>query len=566
MLARSTIIACASLVGCSSSPKPPTPTSTDPTPAVTLVQIAAGEGALAPNLAQGKADSVLVTWLEPAGDGHRLQLARIQGGKSSEPRTVIQSDELVANWADVPAVHEHGDRLVVTWLQSTGKDHAYDAFAAESTDGGQTFRPLGRLHDDGTQTEHGFVSLTWAEGEHWATWLDGRQTAQSGPMTLRAARLGARPPASQVVDDKVCDCCPTAMVTTSAGPLIAYRDRSDQEVRDISVVHFDGNAWSAPRQVHADNWVIEGCPVNGPAAAARGDTVAVAWYTQAGDQPRVLVAQSTDAGRTFAQPVELSADQPGRALGRVQVALDPAGEILVAWLQANSERDGAQLVVRRTDGEGGLGPVRHVADVAPNRQSGVPRMLITDSHVDLAWTTPDRGKGGTVQLARLELREVAAVGPSEPKPGPQSGEAADPTELQVIATNGTRVALADLRGQAVLVNLWATWCAPCREEMPHLIDIHTAYRDRGLEVIGLSVDDADLQPQVEKMAAELGVTFPIWLDPDQRLQTALDAPSLPVTIILDRKGNIVFRRDGTITADDPELTSAIERALTQPPP
>ena len=77
--------------------------------------------------------------------------------------------------------------------------------------------------------------------------------------------------------------------------LVAYRDRSDKEIRDTSVVRFANGEWSAPVTVHADDWEINGCPVNGPVVTATGNAAAVAWFTGAGNTPKTLVAFSADA-------------------------------------------------------------------------------------------------------------------------------------------------------------------------------------------------------------------------------------------------------------------------------
>src|SRR5688500_16481070 len=116
-------------------------------------------------------------------------------------------------------------------------------------------------------------------------WLDGRAMAGhaghgagGGPMTRRSAMMSAQgvTGAETVVDHRVCDCCQTAAATTERSVLVAYRDRSEKEIRDIYVSRFENGKWSAGVPVHADNWEINGCPVNGPAIAASGQAVAVA--------------------------------------------------------------------------------------------------------------------------------------------------------------------------------------------------------------------------------------------------------------------------------------------------
>jgi hypothetical protein len=128
-------------------------------------------------------------------------------------------------------------------------------------------------------------------------------------MTLRYAAIDAEGHVSDeaLLDERVCECRQTSAALTSGGPVVVYRDRSGTEVRDIYIVRQQGGGWSAPRPVYADNWEINGCPVNGPSVAADGRRVAVAWYTGAGDTPRVKVAFSEDAGATFGGPVAVVA-------------------------------------------------------------------------------------------------------------------------------------------------------------------------------------------------------------------------------------------------------------------
>ncbi|MCU0627695.1 MAG: hypothetical protein MUF21_14605 [Gemmatimonadaceae bacterium] len=166
--------------------------------------------------------------------------------------------------------------------------------------------------------------------------------------------------------------------------MIVYRDRSGDEIRDIAVVRQVDGAWRAPVRVHPDGWRITGCPVNGPAVVARGDTVAVAWFTRAGDTARVLVAVSTDAGAMFDAPVRIDDGVP---LGRVAIALDPESRPIVAWLEQVAPSR-AQLRVRRVTLDGRRSAATTVASVEAARASGVPQMVALRDSLLLAWTSP----------------------------------------------------------------------------------------------------------------------------------------------------------------------------------
>ncbi len=114
-------------------------------------------------------------------------------------------------------------------------------------------------------------------------------------------------------------------------------------------------------------------------------------------------------------------------------------------------------------------------------------------------------------------------------------------------------------GQVMVLNVWATWCTPCLEELPELEKLHATTKD--FAVIGLSVDDKRDEPEVRRIVAEAGVTYPIVLDPDQRAINKLGLFGYPVTFVVDREGTIIWRRDGILKPDDPELRDAIAKAL-----
>ena len=116
------------------------------------------------------------------------------------------------------------------------------------------------------------------------------------------------------------------------------------------------------------------------------------------------------------------------------------------------------------------------------------------------------------------------------------------------------------RGSVVMLNLWATWCGPCRYEIPELQALHNKYSARGFKVVGVSVDEggeADVKPFVE----EQKITYPIALDPAGKLANIFQSDILPTTVIVDRNGKIIWRKPGVITPNDAGLIKAIEDAL-----
>ena len=113
--------------------------------------------------------------------------------------------------------------------------------------------------------------------------------------------------------------------------------------------------------------------------------------------------------------------------------------------------------------------------------------------------------------------------------------------------DGSRSTLADLRGQPVVVNFWATWCAPCRAEMPELVDAYQQHKDEGLVVIG--VNEQEGEDEAVKFMEEFGIDFPVVLDSRGDLASLYTARGLPTTIFIDRDGNISEQWRGILTAD-----------------
>lgn len=371
----------------------------------------AAPGAMAPRLTPA-GEGLLLTWIEPVAapgtpgtvegeSGHRLRFSRLSGGKAgetwSEPVTVAEGTDFFANWADFPGAVEAADgTLWAHWLAKTGPEtYAYSIFLARSEDGGATWAPAGVLHDDGLQAEHGFVS--WLPGEGGAArafWLDGREMPGGGPMTLRAGTVTPAGIDSERIDAKVCDCCQTDAAMTSSGPVVVYRDRSDQEIRDIYILRraADGG-WTEPAPVHRDGWKIPGCPVNGPAVSAQGERVAVAWFTAAEPTPRVLAAFSDDGGASFGEPVVVDGERP---LGRVDVELVEGGGAVVSWLAVDAKKgDGAAVKLRRVAPGGAAGEPVTLAATSAARSSGFPRMARRGGDLVLVWV-----EGGEVSNLR----------------------------------------------------------------------------------------------------------------------------------------------------------------------
>jgi peroxiredoxin len=122
-------------------------------------------------------------------------------------------------------------------------------------------------------------------------------------------------------------------------------------------------------------------------------------------------------------------------------------------------------------------------------------------------------------------RATAALAPRAPAP-----------DFTLRSMGGANLRLAEQRGSVVLVNFWATWCGPCREEMPHLNRLYDKYHGSGLQLLGVNVDD-DTKNAIG-MAQKMGVRFPVLLDTDKAVSRAFDVSAMPSTVLIDRDGKV----------------------------
>jgi hypothetical protein len=349
-------------------------------------------------------ERLFLSWVERSDTIAILRFAERIGEGWSEPVEVARGADWFVNWADTPGVVAlGGNAFAGFYLQRTGRGtYDYAIRVVQSRDGGKTWSQPVTPHDEGTPSEYGFISARPERGGLRMVWLDGTAMASDdgghrGAMALRTTVLAPDGGMSgtAMLDDRTCECCPTAMVITSRGPLVAYRDRSPEEIRDIAVVRASAGEWSAPVVPLPDGWRIEGCPVNGPALSAAGGRVVLASFTGAGGGV-VKAAFSEDGGETFGNPVRLDA---GRPLGRVDVGVTPAGDALVSWLEYAGET--AELRLRRVAPDGTLGEPVVAAQVDESRAAGMPRLMIYGDEVLVAWVATSPTTHVTLVSARL---------------------------------------------------------------------------------------------------------------------------------------------------------------------
>ncbi len=348
-------------------------------------------------------DRVILSWVEVNGDRAALKFAERTAAGWTNAQTAASGTNFFVNSFDVPSVHALADgSLAAHWEERLGEDEDSDAskvMLSWSKDQGHTWSKPVTPHHDNTMTEHGFVSLFQAPGAGLGlVWIDGRATnpdTESGDMALRAAIYDAagKQLRETVVAPRVCECCSTSVTETAEGPIVAFRNRSAAEVRDIYVTRLANGAWSPPVNVHADGWKINACPINGPSVAARGRDVAVAWFMAKNDQGQAFVAFSHDAGRTFSAPVRV--DDAG-SLGRLGVQMLDDGSAAVIWIDKSSPR--TQMRLRVVSAAGMRSAPVTVADTEGSRY---PRMMRRGNELLFAWTDTD--KGSQLRTARVKL-------------------------------------------------------------------------------------------------------------------------------------------------------------------
>lgn len=167
-------------------------------------------------------------------------------------------------------------------------------------------------------------------------------------------------------------------------------------------------------------------------------------------------------------------------------------------------------------------------------------------------------RAGTA-AALVILTVLVGCGAEGPARAPAVGDVVPAYGASTLA--GDTASLDQLRGQVVLLNVWATWCPPCRREIPVLQALHEAHAGDGLRVVGVSVDAAGEAQAVREFVDDYGVTFDIWLDPGERVSSTFRTSGVPTTLLIDRDGRLVWRHLGPVTADDAEMNRALAETL-----
>lgn len=337
----------------------------------------------------------LLSWVEVNDSSATLKYSVLNKGGWSDAIEIISGDNWFNNWADYPSVILQGDRVHAHWLEKTGTgNYDYRIRITSSDNGGKTWNEPFTPHNEDVTAEYGFVTMLPLEESTFITWLDGRNTksvsihekdrnphdhGSGGAMTLRAGTVANGVVEQEwLLDERVCDCCTTAAALTEEGAIVAYRDRSHDEIRDINVKRVVDGKWVSSEKVPQDNWEIAGCPVNGPSIIADGKVVALTWFTAADNQPQVKLSLSEDSGKTFSDGVVVS----DKTIGRVDSVIHDNHVVLSYLGESQGE---AVLTVDRYSLDG-TRVDSHILDrFSADRKTGFPSLSVYNDKVLVAW-------------------------------------------------------------------------------------------------------------------------------------------------------------------------------------
>ncbi len=346
-------------------------------------------------------NAFILSWQARLADGcSALRVAEMSvDGQLGQEHEVARGCDWFVNWADFPSlvIADNGD-WITHWLRKTGSaPYAYEIRLSRSTDRGLTWSKPIVPHTDGTPTEHGFVSMApLADDKVLLLWLDGRRSAAGSEqvsdeyaladaMSLRSVVIDRAGHLSEhrELDPQVCSCCGTDVLRTTHGAHVAlYRDRSDEEIRDISMLRRSNSQWTGQRELNTDNWRIAACPVNGPSLASNGEQTVAIWPTMGGGEHISVRARTLGSDAAF---VELEREEA--VLGRVDSGA-LGDDWLFSWVGAG---ESGQAAIRVALSNSQLTSMQRldVAQVARNRNVGMPRLATLGERAVLVWTEID---------------------------------------------------------------------------------------------------------------------------------------------------------------------------------
>ena len=363
-----------------------------------------------PNLVSQNGKLAL-SWINSIrGKEATLFYSQLENNSWKKPINITSGNNWFVNWADFPANATNGNLLLTSHLQMSAQGtYTYDIVLNLRELNGKIIKKNFLLNTDKIKAEHGFVSIIPNKKDgFFITWLDGRNTVKKmednhhKAMTIRVAEVSKEGVIynETQLDERTCDCCQTSITMTNNGPVIVYRDRSNEEIRDIYIVRKVHGVWTKPLAVHNDNWKIAGCPVNGPKVVSNNNNVAVAWFSAANNTPTVKVAFSFDGGKNFKKPISISKFS---VLGRVDVLFLNSNEVLVSYIE--KDKKGTFLKCKKITLKGIVSNEFIISEIGGNRGTGVPQLELFKNEIYAVWTV-SKEKKNQLKSVKFSFEEI----------------------------------------------------------------------------------------------------------------------------------------------------------------
>ena len=355
-----------------------------------------GDNNAQPNLVSSNG-TLSLSWISSKNENKAsLHFSQFKKGKWITPQKIANGSDWFVNWADFPAHAINEDLIITSHLKkSASGTYTYDVILNLQKLSGEKIKENFLLNTDGVKAEHGFVSIIPNNNKgFFITWLDGRNTVEKKldghhkPMTIRFAEITNTGEVinESELDAAACDCCQTSIAMTNNGPIVVYRDRSENEVRDIYTIRNINGVWEEPSPLHNDGWIINGCPVNGPKVAVNSTNLAVAWFTVVNDNPLVNVSFSKNNGDSFGTPFKLNDHD---AIGRVDVAFLNNEQVIVSYMEV--DETGTYLKIKKISINGKVSKPITISKIDGGRNTGVPQLEIINNDIFIVWTTTING-------------------------------------------------------------------------------------------------------------------------------------------------------------------------------
>ena len=350
-----------------------------------------GDNNAQPNLVSSNG-ALSLSWISSKNKNKAsLHFSQFKKGKWIKPQKIANGSDWFVNWADFPAHAINEDLIITSYLKkSDSGTYTYDVILNLQKLSGEKIKKDFLLNTDGVKAEHGFVSIIPNNNKgFFITWLDGRNTVEKKldghhkPMTIRFAEITNTGEVinESELDEAACDCCQTSIAMTNNGPIVVYRDRSENEVRDIYTIRNINGVWEEPNPLHNDGWIINGCPVNGPKVAVNSTNLAIAWFTVFNDNPIVNVSFSKTNGDSFGIPFKLNDLD---AIGRVDVAFLNNEEVIVSYMEVDDI--GTYLRIKKVSVTGEISKPITISKIDGGRNTGVPQLEIINNEIFIVWT------------------------------------------------------------------------------------------------------------------------------------------------------------------------------------